>query len=98
MTTRAKETEEYALTGVAKRLAPYAVACSDSTAEHEAFDDELVERAMTLLRVMPLNQSRETIEDLVSPNDPWKGRRAIDALLEAELAVEDDLGRLRQIA
>jgi hypothetical protein len=46
--------------------------------------------------VMPCNQHRETIEGLLSPNDPERGRRAVDALIDASLAAEDDTGHLRR--
>jgi hypothetical protein len=47
---------------------------------------------------MPRNQHRHTIEELLSPNDPEKGRRAVDALIEAAFAAEDDAGHLHRIA
>lgn len=56
--------------------------------------DELAQRAMTFVTVMPPRQHRETIEELVSPNDPELGRRAIDALIEGALVTEDDRGCL----
>jgi hypothetical protein len=61
-------------------------------------DPELVERAATLLAVMPRNQLRETIEDLLAPHDREKGRRAVDALIDAAFAIEDETGHLRRIA
>ena len=66
--------------------------------ELEAVEDELVEKAATLLLVMPSNQRRETIQELLSPNDPDRGRRAVDALIDAAFATEDHAGRLRRIA
>ena len=66
-------------------MAPY------ETAGQPAADvDELVERALTLLMVMPANQKRETVEDLLSPTDRDKGRRAVDALIESAFAAEDE--------
>jgi hypothetical protein len=47
---------------------------------------------------MPSNQRRETIQELLSPNDPDRGRRAVDALIDAAFAAEDQAGRLRRIA
>ena len=88
----------FEVTDVAERLAPYE---TDTRPEQlEQPDPEtfaLVERAATLLMVMPANQKRETVEDLLSPNDREKGRRAVDALIESAFAAEDDSGRLRRI-
>jgi hypothetical protein len=55
---------------------------------------ELLEKAVTLLTFSPRNQAREKVEKLVSPNDPARGRRAVDALIEAALVTEDERGRL----
>ena len=66
--------------------------------ENAAVDGELVERAATLLAVMPRNQLRKTIEELLSPNDLERGRKAIDALIDAAFAVEDETGHVRPIA
>ena len=98
MRLRARDAEDIELrgVGVAERLAPYEIALSDPRIE--PVDNELVERAVTLLKVMPLGQSRETIESLLSPNDRLRGRRAVDTLISAELAFVDDHGRLRGIA
>ena len=57
--------------------------------------DELMERAATLLAVMPPNQRRVTIEQLVCPHDPERGRRAVNAIIDAGLATEDYAGCLR---
>jgi hypothetical protein len=46
---------------------------------------------------MPRNQHRETIEDLVCPNDQPRGRRAVEVLIDAEFAAEDWTGRLRLV-
>jgi hypothetical protein len=80
---------------VAERLAPYEVSYLPDVSQLEEADDDLVEKAATLLLVMPGNQRRETIEELLCPNDPARGRRAIDALIDASLAAEDDAGRIR---
>jgi hypothetical protein len=48
--------------------------------------------------VMPRNQLRKTIEDLVFPNDLKRGRKAIDALIDPALAVEDETGHVRPVA
>ena len=102
MRRRARDAQEYEI-DVAQRLAPYEVSdlpVSDLpvASELEALEDELVEKAATLLLVMPSNQRRETIQELLSPNDPDRGRRAVDALIDASFAVEDHAGRLRRIA
>jgi hypothetical protein len=81
---------------VADRLLPYAVSQRDSVEHGAADDDELVRKAVTLLTVMPRNQQRETLESLLSPNDPQKGRRAVDALIAADFATEDARGRLHR--
>jgi hypothetical protein len=47
---------------------------------------------------MPRNQPREKVEKLLSPNDPQRARRAVDALIDAALATEDERGCLRRIA
>ncbi|HET8969095.1 MAG TPA: hypothetical protein VFN06_06680 [Gaiellaceae bacterium] len=67
-------------------------------AEDEDVDPELVERAATLLSVMPRNQLRKTIESLLSPHDLERGRQAVDALIDAAFAVEDETGHLRRLA
>ena len=58
---------------------------------------EFPKQAATLLLVMPPNQSRETIEELLSPNDRERGRQAVDALIDAALAAEDGAGHLRSL-
>ncbi len=89
--------EEFRVEGVVERLAPYDVALVEDVRSTQAVDGELVERAATLLQLMPRNQRRETIEDLVCPNDQPRGRRAVDALIDAEFAAEDWAGRLRLV-
>ena len=97
MRRRARDAQEYEI-DVAHRLAPYEVSDLPVVSELETVEDELVEKAATLLLVMPSNQRRETIQELLSPNDPDRGRRAIDALIDASFAAEDQAGRLRRIA
>ena len=45
---------------------------------------------------MPRNQLRATIEGLLSPNDHERGRRAVDALIDAAFAIEDETGHIRK--
>jgi hypothetical protein len=94
---RRARSDEFRVEGVVERLAPYDVALVDDLGCPEAAGDELVERAATLLQLMPANQRRETIEDLVSPNDQQRGRDAVDALIESAFAAEDVTGRLRRV-
>jgi len=94
---RAQEAEEFQVSEVASRLDVYGT--SDvSVADQSGAEPELVERAATLLAVMPRNQLRETIEDLLSPHDRERGRRAVDALIDAAFAIEDETGHLRRTA
>ena len=95
---RARQAEEFQVSGVASRLDLYGSpdASVDSESESDA-EPELVERAATLLAVMPRNQLRETIEDLLSPHDHERGRRAVDALIDQAFAIEDETGHLRRI-
>ena len=89
------DVEEYV--DIAERLRPYLDAAIDEESQRApdaAPDAELLERAVNLLARMPRNQRRETIEDLLSPYDLAQGRRAVNALIEAALVVEDDTGRL----
>jgi hypothetical protein len=79
-------------------LARYEASKVPDVSENEEVDSELVERAATLLAVMPRNQLRKTIEDLLSPNDLERGRKAVDALIDAAFAVEDETGHVRPIA
>ena len=95
---RSRKTDEFEVQGVADRLLPYELSHPEPVGHDEQTDDELVEKAITLLRFMPRNQPRETVEDLLSPNDPQRGRRAVDALIEAALATVDAQGRLQRIA
>ena len=93
-----QEPDQFHVTGVAERLTPYETSKVPDLAEEEAVDAELVERAATLLTVMPRNQLRKTIESLLSPHDLERGRLAVDALIDAAFAAEDDAGHLRRIA
>jgi hypothetical protein len=94
---RAREAEEFQVSEVASRLDVYGSPDASVESETEA-EPELVERAATLLAVMPRNQLRATIEDLLSPNDRERGRRAVDALIDKAFAIEDETGHLRRIA
>jgi hypothetical protein len=95
-------TEEYVQ--VTERLRPYVEAAPHNGAK-PASDIEgdsgqdglagLVERAETLLAVMPRNQQRDTLEALIAPSDPDRARRAIDVLIESDVVVEESGGRLR---
>ena len=98
MRGRAQQVDQFRVHGVAERLAGYEVSKVPDVSENEEADSELVERAATLLAVMPRNQLRKTIEDLLSPNDLERGRKAIDALIDAAFAVEDETGHVRPIA
>ena len=98
MSRRLQAADTFEVTDVARRLAPYETDTRPEPAQLQDADVRaLVERAATLLMVMPANQKRETVEDLLSPNDRDKGRRAVDALIESAFAAEDDAGRLRRI-
>ena len=92
---RARDSDQYHVAGVAERLGAYQGADVSVDSDDEA-EPELVERAATLLAVMPRNQLRATIEDLLSPHDRERGRRAVDALIDAAFAVEDETGHLRR--
>jgi hypothetical protein len=90
--------EQFAVPGVADRVASYESAHLDASTDERVFEDELVAKAATLLLVMPPHQPRKTIEQLVSPHDPERGERAVDALIESAFAAEDAEGRLRHVA
>jgi hypothetical protein len=94
---RAQEAEEFQVSGIASRLDLYGAPGVSVPSDDEP-EPELVERAATLLAVMPRNQLRKTIEDLLSPHDLERGRRAVDALIDAAFAIEDETGHLRRIA
>ena len=97
MRRRAREEDEFQVTGVASRLDANGAPDVSVSSEAEA-EPELVERAATLLAVMPRNQLRRTIEDLLSPHDRERGRQAVEALIDAAFAIEDETGHLRRIA
>jgi hypothetical protein len=99
MRLRAQDADEFSISGVADRLAPYELSARNplSDSASEGADSELVEKAVTLLKVMPLNQHRETVESLLAPDDPHRGRRAVDALIDAAIVTEDEHGHLHQI-
>jgi hypothetical protein len=84
--------------GVAERLAPYEATELHVDTDHAEVEPELLERAATLLAVMPRNQLRATIEHLLSPHDRDRGRRAVDALIERAFAIEDETGHIRKVA
>jgi len=93
-----QDAEQFQLSGVVERLTLYETSTLPDVTDEEAVDAELVERAATLLSVMPRNQLRRTIEGLLAPHDLERGRRAVDALIDAAFAVEDETGHLRRIA
>jgi hypothetical protein len=96
--TRTGGTDDFHVTGVADRLGPYETSHVPSLARDDTADPELVERAATLLSVMPRNQLRATIESLLDPNDLERGRRAVDALIDSAFAIEDETGHIRRSA
>ncbi len=93
-----RKADQYEVAGVAERLAPYETSEPEIVTDDAEVEPELVERAATLLAVMPRNQLRGTIESLLSPHDRDRGRRAVDALIERAFAIEDEAGRLRKVA
>jgi hypothetical protein len=95
MRGRTERGDEFHVTGVAERLAPYECSTRTVVTDEAAVDGELVRRAAALLAVMPRNQMRTTIERLLSPDDLNKGRQAIDALIEAAFVAEDETGHVR---
>ena len=90
---------------VAERLRPYVdstEAPCDAPPHAESGSappvlDELMERATTLLAVMPPHQRRATIEELVCPRNPERARMALDALIEGAFVVVDEMGFLRRL-
>jgi hypothetical protein len=96
---RSRKADEFEVTGVAHRLTPYSISRPDSM-EHPdevGIDDELLEKAVTLLSFGPRNMRREAVEKILAPNDPQRGRRVVDTLIRAELVTEDPYGRLRRV-
>ena len=95
---RRRAADTYEVDGVAERLAAYEVVADvEEMDESDVVESELLERAVRLLLVMPRPPRRETVESLLSPNDPERGRRAVDALIAQSFAAEDDAGRLRRV-
>ena len=94
---RGKQRDEFRVTGVVERLTAYETA-EIVVPEGEDADPVLVERAATLLAVMPRSQLRSTVERMVAPNDLEKGRKAIDALIDAAFAIEDETGHIRRVS
>lgn len=96
---RRRAPDTYEVDGVAERLAAYEVVTDvDEVEQPEGVESELIERAVRLLLVMPRPPRRATVESLLSPNDPERGRRAVDALIQREYATEDENGRIRRRA
>ena len=93
-----QDADQFHISGVAERLTLYETSKPPDMTEDETVDPELLERAATLLTVMPRNQLRKTIESLLAPHDLERGRQAVDALIDAAFAVEDETGHLRRIA
>ena len=81
--------------GVASRLEAYLGAPSSTLTEAPPTLDEAMERAVTFVAAMPPLQRRATIEQLVAPHDPERGRRALDAVIKSAFVAEDDRGCLR---
>ena len=96
MRSRAGKGDHFVVQSVAERVASYEYAHVEA-ANTAVVDEELVEKAATLLLVMPPNQPRATIEELVAPHDPERGRRAVSALIDSAFAAEDADGRLRRL-
>jgi hypothetical protein len=59
--------------------------------------EELMVRASTLVAVMPPHQRRAAIEELVCPQNPERGRLAVDALIKGAFFIEDEMGCLRRL-
>lgn len=96
MRGRQRGDEEFRISGIAERLGHYETTNATHATPDDVADLELIERAATLLSIMPRNQLRATVEKLVSPNDLERSRRAIDALIDAAFAIEDQTGHLRK--
>jgi hypothetical protein len=96
--TRARSARDhFAAHSVAQRVASYEYAQLDDSGDASLVENDLVEKAATLLLVMPPNQTRKTIGGLVAPHDPERSERAVAALIETAFAVEDADGRLRRV-
>jgi hypothetical protein len=94
---RGQEADPFEVSGLAERLAPYELSRFKPPSAAAEVDSPLLETALMLLRIMPPNQHRKTFANLLSPDDPQQGRRAVDALIDAALVTEDDQGHLHQI-
>jgi hypothetical protein len=95
--SRRARADTYEVDGVAERLAAYEVVAHVEEVDGPDVEPELLERGVRLLLIMPGHPRRETVESLLSPNDPERGRRAVDALIESAFAAEDDAGRIRRL-
>jgi hypothetical protein len=95
--SRRGRADTFEVDGVAERLAAYEVVAHVEEVDEPDVESELLERAVRLLLIMPRPPRRETVESLLSPNDPERGRRAVDALIESAYAAEDEAGRIRRI-
>ncbi len=96
MLRRGQDRDEFRVTGVAERVHAYETSGVPPVDAEDSADNELVDRAATLLSVMPRNQLRATIERLLSPDDLARGRRAVDALIDSAFAIEDETGHIRR--
>ena len=91
-----RQREEFAAPAVADRVAAYDVSRVPGIFVPERVEQELADKAATLLTVMPPHQDRTTIEELLAPHDPERGRLAVDALIASGFAVVDERGHLRR--
>ena len=92
---RSRKVDNFEVRDVPDRLLAYEIAPSPAIDHDDTIDAELLERAVALLAFIPRNQPRAKVEKLLSPNDEQRGRRAVDALIQAALVTEDERGRLR---
>lgn len=96
--SRSGKHDEFEVNGITDRLVAYRVSERAGVEHDPTVENELVKKAVTLLSFLPRNQPREKVEKLLSPDDPLRGRRAVDALIDAALAIEDERGRLCRAA
>lgn len=95
---RSRKVEEFEVEGIQDKLAAYR-ALAPAPIPHDAtVEEELIAKAVTLLAYLPRNQPRQKIERLLAPHDATRARRAVDALLEADLVAQDEGGRLRRLS
>ena len=101
-TTVGEAARAESMKGVAERLRPYTDSSFDDAGGRETREpvvasplDDLTERVLTLVAVMPPGQRRGTIAELVSPHDIERGRLAVEKLIGDERLAEDNLGFLR---